>query len=171
MNESCHVWISHVPNSRSCPKFSLMSQIFADVVSRMYESCRICMCYVSCVCVMLHIKKSCHTWKWVMSHVEMSHVTHMNQSCHTYEWVMPHISRSHGTHMNESRHSDEHVICVPWLIHMCDIYSDASIKEWCHTRLCVMSHTLRSDVTHAYESCRTRLGVISHTLMSHVAHA
>jgi len=27
------------------------------------------------------------TWKWVMSHMEMSHVTHGNESCHTHWWI------------------------------------------------------------------------------------
>jgi len=30
---------------------------------------------------------------WVMSHMWMSHVTHVKESCHTCEWVMSHILR------------------------------------------------------------------------------
>ena len=78
----------------------------------------------------------CHTNKWVMSHIWMSHVTHtnesyhiderkhfidylscvthINESCHTYEWVMSHIWMSHVTHMNESCHTHEWVISHRW---------------------------------------------------------
>ena len=31
---------------------------------------------------------SCHTHKWVKSHIWMSHVTHTSESCHKYEWAM-----------------------------------------------------------------------------------
>jgi len=87
------------------------------------------------------IKASCHTYEWVMSHIQMSHVTHMNvschlwlrlhvthmnESCHTYEWVMSHIWMSHVTHMNES--------CHKWICHVtykCVIpHMNASCRIW-----------------------------------------
>jgi len=37
-------------------------------------------------CHVTHTNESCHTYKWVMSHIQMSHVTHTNESCHTYKW-------------------------------------------------------------------------------------
>jgi len=66
-----------------------------------------------------HMKESCHTLEWVMSHMWMRHVTHVNklchteliwdpssttqvnESCHTYERVMSHIWKSHVTRMKE----------------------------------------------------------------------
>ena len=44
-----------------------------------------------------HVNESCHTNKWDMSHIWMSHathwmshVTHMDESSHTHEWFKPH---------------------------------------------------------------------------------
>ena len=39
------------------------------------------------LCEQSHMVMS-QEYKWVMSHIWMSHVTHMNESCHTHEWVM-----------------------------------------------------------------------------------
>ena len=33
------------------------------------------------------MNESCHTYKWVISHICTSHVTHTSESGHTYEWV------------------------------------------------------------------------------------
>ena len=43
-----------------------------------------------------HMNVSCHTYKWVMSHIWMSRVT--------YAWVTSHICMSHVTPMNVSCH-------------------------------------------------------------------
>jgi len=53
-----------------------------------------------------------HIYKWVMSHIHMSHVTCINQSCYAYEWTMspiwtcPSMQREthtpYVTHINES---------------------------------------------------------------------
>jgi len=65
-----------------------------------------------------HMKESCHTQEWVMSHTGGSHVTHRSESCHTQEGVMSHaMSISHvfaitrneiadnaGTHVNYSHY-------------------------------------------------------------------
>jgi len=77
----------------------------------------------SCKCLWMshgtHMKKSRHTYKWVMSHIWTSHVAHefvmwhiwmrhvtyVNDSCRPYEYVM--------THMNESWHV--------WKIHLSHI--------------------------------------------------
>ena len=85
----------------------------------------------------IHMNKSCHSHKWVVSHKWLSRFTQMNESCHTNEWVMSHIWMSHVTCMDESCHSNERVVlqtqnviatrmprlpmhlCVTCLIHMC----------------------------------------------------
>jgi len=38
------------------------------------------------------MNESCRTYKWVMSHVWMSHVTHTNESCHMCTCAALHIS-------------------------------------------------------------------------------
>jgi len=72
------------------------------------------------------MNESCHTYEWVMSHVESSQVAHINESRNKYEWVMSHIWMSHVTHMNES----------------------------CHTYEWVMSHIWKRRGAHSIESCR-----------------
>ena len=47
------------------------------------------------------MNESCHTHKWVMPYIWMSHVSHMNGSCHTHEWVMSHTIMSYAIRMNE----------------------------------------------------------------------
>jgi len=64
MNESCHIWISHVK--------------YKSVMSHMNESCHIWMSHVTYEWVMSHMNQSCH--------IRVSHVT--------YEWVMLHMSES-----------------------------------------------------------------------------
>ena len=64
MNESCHMWMSHVT--------------YEWVMSYMNESCHIWMSHGTCEWVMSHIAASCHIWmcqvtyQWVMS---QSHIT------------------------------------------------------------------------------------------------
>ena len=64
--------------------------------------------HCNAICV-TRMNESCHTYKYVMSDIWMSHVTHMNESWQTYESVMAHIWMSHGAHMNESWHICEGV--------------------------------------------------------------
>jgi len=155
MNESCHIWMSHVT--------------YEWVMSHMNES-SIAVCIFKCHAfhiyncrALLKIKyqwwlfkfpfsgeRLCHTW--------MRHVTHwwgtlhMNGACHiwmshvTYESVIAHhyIVLSHLTlrwvmsHMNEA--------CHIWMRHV--------TYEW------VMSHIWMSHVTLMNEAC--------HIWMSHV---
>ena len=95
MNESCHIWMSHVPHiNESCDTYEwVMSHIIVSHVTHMNESCHIWMCHVT------HMNAI-----GVMSHIFMSHVTHMSESCDTYEWVPWHIWISHDTYISESCH-------------------------------------------------------------------
>jgi len=84
--------------------------------------------------------------EWVMSRLEMSHVTrwmshvaqmrvilwvvimsvrhitYMNASCHAYKWVTSHLWMSHVTPMNESRHTYEWVTSHMWMSHVTPVY-------------------------------------------------
>jgi len=77
----------------------------------------------------IHMNVSCHTlwhtYKWVLSHLCMSHMCDMTR---TYVWCshrlgtwMCHVTPC-GTHMNESCHTCVWVICVKWPVHMCDVH-------------------------------------------------
>jgi len=73
MNESCPIWMSHVP--------------YEWVMSHMNESCPICMSHVP--------------YEWVMSHVNWTHTNDKHECYHrhcivhrvTYEWVMSHMNK------------------------------------------------------------------------------
>ena len=67
MNESCHVWMSHV----TC--MNELCHVWMSHVTYVWMS------HVTCEWVMLHVNESCHT--------SMSHVT--------YQWVLSHINGSH----------------------------------------------------------------------------
>jgi len=79
-----------------------------------------------------------------MSHIWVSHVTHMKESCHTYEWVMSHIWMSHVshiwmshvTHMSESRDTYEYVLCHIWMCHVSHIWMCHESRIW----ICHVSH-------------------------------
>ena len=51
-----------------------------------------------------HINKSYHTYKWVILHIQIPHVTQISKACHT------HTETSHVQHINESRHTYERVM-------------------------------------------------------------
>jgi len=87
---------------------------FKEPTNRSHQTCvyafisSLCHVYEACQQRM----KSCHTYKWIMWHIWMSHVaqtnkswhTHTNQLYHTHEWVMSHVWMSHVAQTNKSRH-------------------------------------------------------------------
>jgi len=84
MNESCHVWSSHVPLVSHVP--------YRWVISHTNESCHIC----------AHARRhSSYPHPQIRSHVTYEWVVSLiNQSCHTwtshvpYEWGMSHMNAS-----------------------------------------------------------------------------
>jgi len=156
--------------------------------------------YVKCIMSRLwmsnvtHMRTSCHTWEWVMSHIEwvinaichriefMHHVTPMNEWWHvwmshgTYEWVMAHISTSYVTYewvmalVSISHATYEWVMTYMneswqiWLGHV------THIDESCHTYEWFVSHIWINRVTHMNDSCHTYELVMSHIWMSLVTH-
>ena len=155
INQSWHKWVkAHVWMSHS--------------ISFTNESCRTCQSVMAQMSNRTHMNESWHkntwvrsvidnyaigieqgTYKGVMAHLWMSHVTHLHESCHTYEWVMAHIWMSHVTHMNESWHTYEWVIAHLWMSHV------THLLESCHTREWVMLHT-------KHESCCAYEWAMSH---------
>ena len=124
--------------------------------------------------------KSCHAYKWVMSHIWMSHVTYMNKSCLTHEWVMSHMNESHQTmshvtyewvthewvmsHMNESCHiwmsheSHTNESCHMWMSHVTNEWVMSHTNESCHIW---MSHVTYERVTSNNESSCTWANLVS----------
>jgi len=132
-----------------------------------------------------HMKNSCHTYEWVMSHARMGHVTHMRESCHTRvcvmshrththtspsptlhkdwcEWVVSNIWMSHATHANKSCDTCKSRMSHVWMSHA------THTNEWCHTNEWVTSHTWMRYVTHTNDSYLTYEWVLSHVWMSHI---
>ena len=100
------------------------------------------------------VNESCHTYKYVVSHVWLIRVTLMNDSCHTSKRVMSHVWMSLVTLMNDSCHTYECVISHVWLSHV------TLMNDSCHTCKYAMSHVWMSHGTHEW--------VKSHVWMSHV---
>jgi len=140
------------------------------------------------------IHHMCHAWKglyvegwvcvhgWVMSHIQMSHVTQTNGSCVTRERTctlhsarlsvcvhgirphglcafvrmnhVTHMNESYITHMNESCHTCEWGMSHVWMNHV------THMNESCHTYEWVMAHMI--------EACHTYEWVMRHTWMRHV---
>jgi len=101
MNESCHLWMSHVIYEWGTAHINAALSL---------KSCT-------------HFNESWHTLQWVMAHTWQSHGTHMNKSGHSCEGVisvMCNIQMSHGTGMIESGHRYEGVfwvMCHVWMSH------------------------------------------------------
>jgi ABC-type transport system involved in Fe-S cluster assembly fused permease/ATPase subunit len=139
----------------------------------MNESCRIWMSHVT------HMNESYHTYKWVMSHIWMSHakykrvgdanyfshsrtdavfryegvMSHTNESCHTYEWVMSYIWMSHVTckDSNHFLHSSTDAIFRHDMTHVCHV-------AFIHVILGIhMRDTFRSDAQHDSFMCEAWL--------------
>jgi len=109
----------------------------------------------------MHNREMWNTYNWVMSHIQLSHVTRTIESCRTYIWVMSQIQQRHITHAIESRRKYK----VPQQERQCHTYRGV-IAQMCsvHIKIAngsyrtynwVMSHTQLSHVTHTIESCRT----------------
>ena len=89
----------------SCDMYEyVMSHIWISHVSYIYESCLIYEYIMSHMWIrhVSHMKTSCHTYRrasqlmshtyeWVMSYIQTSHVSFTNEWCLTYEWVMSHM--------------------------------------------------------------------------------
>jgi len=162
VNESCHMWMSHITYAGAMSPMWMSHVIYEWVMSHMHESCHICMSHDTYARAMSHMNKSCHVWmshvtcEWVMSHVDeschmcMSHVTFVNEPCHiwmshvTYEWVM--------SHMHESYHM--------WMSHVTCEWVMSHMHESCHT--CISHITCEWVMSHMKES--------SHIWMSHVTY-
>jgi len=167
--DSKYISASHVPRTNeSCPTYKcVMSYKWMSQLSRFHI-------YISRLHI--YISESCHapfkpretgtsgamTWRtycqnneWVMSHIEMSHVSrfhiYIRESCLTYEWVMFHLWMSHVPHRNESRLEIPHIylyISESW---------HAPFKPW-YTGTCSgTTSNILSNCTNPYDRNRDRL--------------
>jgi len=74
-------------------------------------------------------------WLWYDFLFWMSHVTYMDEPCHTYEWVMSHMNESCNTYVTQMRGMTflfewhDSLICVTWLIHKCGMTNSHSCGQ------------------------------------------
>jgi len=105
---------------------------------------------------------------YVLSHVQIRHVTHLNELCHTYAWDVLQIWMSHVTFVDKSWHD----YVVKTLQNMrirsqkriCHI---SHVNESWHTYEWVMAHIWMSHGTHMNESLHTYESVMARTRMGH----
>ena len=127
INKSCHTyewvmpfeWMRHVTNKMS---FWSPMDLIESCHTYEWDTSRIWMSHV--------------TYKWVVSHIQMSHVTHMDESCHTYEWDTSHIWMSHVTY--------KWVVSHIRMSHVTNINKSWPMSEW------VMSFII-NESCHTYE--------------------
>jgi len=119
-----------------------------------------------------------HTFQWVTSHIQMSHVIHTNESWQIY------IQMSHDTYMNESCHTlseschvaqhgsvlavEERHACK-WVMSHIQMSHDTYMNESCHT-MTVSCHVAQHSTVSAEEERHTFQWVTSQIQMSHVIH-
>ena len=117
-------------------------------------------------------------YKCVVTHIQMSHVTHTDDSCHACDtWER----RSAGRVMTHSCVWRDSLMCVTWLIHVCDmtqscVWRDSLICVTWLILVCVPWLIHMCDMTHSIvrhevwvikqscmnESCRTYEWVTVH---------
>ena len=143
MNESCHIWMSHVT--------------YEWVMSHMNESCHIWTSHVPFEWVMSQMNESCHIWT--------SHVT--------YEWVMSHMNESrHGTYDEVAsfmKEWDHTYLCPHWLV-IWDIAQ--SYGTWLTRDITHMGHdSYGTWLICSYETLRSHMGHEPFTRdMTHTGH-
>jgi len=102
-----------------------IAYIQSSHIKHMDESCR---CKRTRSNQQSEMHESWHTYEWVMSRIQMSHVTHMNHYVPTkgHNPISSRRCMSHVTHVHESRHSWKWVKSHVWII----MYLREDTIEW-----------------------------------------
>jgi len=134
MNESFHIWVSHVTHEGAIPWIIAYLRIshvaYKWVMSHMNESCHIWMSHVTYEWVMSHMNESCHIW--------MNHVTYEG----AIQWIIAylHILQHPATHCN-----------TPQLHHTaayCSTLRCTATQYNTHQHNATHCHTLSHTATH-----------------------
>jgi len=120
---------------------------------------------------LIHVKESCHTYAWVMSHVCRSHVTLRGVLYDTRTCTIQrrshdlHIRKSHVTHMNESCRTYERVMSLH--VACCTTHTRITHgKVTTHSCERVMSQIWMVHVTRMKESCQSMWRAARHIHVS-----
>ena len=130
MNESWHIWMSHVTH-----------------ICRWDNAWR-WMSHVARVTCLTH-DESCLTYEWVCHHIWISHVSYewvmsrMNESCHIWMSHALRIYKSHGTHIPHIRVRNSTPIAHTWMSH--------GTYEWVMLHESRFTHGNESRPTHMHE--------------------
>jgi len=158
VNESCHTYewgMSHI-----LKKKWVMSHIWMSHKCREFGA----MC-ATCGVLGAHMNESSH--ECATSHIRIPHITHRNESCHTYKWVTTHIWMSQATNAG-----CRVCIRVTWLVHMCDMTRSFVWHDSFTAFVTWLVHSI-CDMTHTNAGCRV-FGVVcatrKHVWVSHVTH-
>ena len=145
LNESCHIWMSHVTYEWVMSRVAHMFECNMTCIyvhSYVCQSCRtfwkrnarlihICDSFIF-VTELMHLCDMTHTHMWHRCDMTHSHIWLDSFKCVT--WVMSHLWMSHVTYVNESCHICEWVMSHIWLS--------------------LVVHMRMSHVTHMNESCQ-----------------
>jgi len=159
MNESCHIWMSHVYSSR-------LASVFYCLCNMCAYTCHMAHTYVTWIIHMwrgsfmrdtTHLLAAPATllaigiFEWVMSYLWMSSVTCVNESCHICGWVLSRVWMSHVISVDEFCHVCEWVMSYLWMSSVTCVNESRQICGW------VMSRVWMSRVTYVNDSftCRT----------------
>jgi len=165
MNESYHVWMSHVTyewamshKNESCPTW----MAYRWVMSRMGESCHVLVhCLLSWLVHTCH--DSFHTWHdWSIRDMTHPYVTRLIHTWHeSFILDLTHLYVTWLIHL-----SHDSLIHVIWLIHT---WHDSSICDMTHAYVIRLIHTWHDSITcrmtHSYVWCDvlTRVTWLIHT--------
>ena len=172
MNESCHIWMSHVSHiNESCLIWMSQSHmneschIWMSHVSHMNGSCLICVSYVSYEWVISHMKESCP----ILTFISHTSVIFCCVLC---------INRAPVLHMGHAS-----IICeltpssVTWIIHMRSdlfiwdmtcLYENDDASSLSIAR-CIMTHSSYEWVmSHMNESCLVSMSHVDEWVMLHL---
>ena len=140
VNESRHVWISHVTYERVMSRMKESRLSYESIMSLIWMS------HVKCEWVMSQLNESCHIWSVMSScHICEWVMSHMNKSCHIWmnhvadNWVMSHVSMSMCRYMTHS-----YVTHMIYHSFMCHTYEWVIYRMMYHTHELVTSHTMGS---------------------------
>jgi len=178
MYESCHAYGCIIAHMRTRDGTHAMWRLRMGHVAIVNWSWRTFDSVMAHTCHATPVDESCHTYKWVMTHMWMSHGTHTHESLHTYHdkacgWVMSQICMSRvwsQIWMNRISNVNE-------LSHACDALCSTtahatrpSPMHLCHSqyRRLLCTHMKRRNDMHtcswrkgilwAPNSCNTRAG-------------
>jgi len=144
---SCHIWMTHV--TRECVVCDVNHSY---VTGRVWRESFIC-----------DVTESCHLWMNHITHMNKSFHTclmpRMNESCHTHKWVISHMS-----HMDYSRHTRMSHVTYEWvissMIESCHVWMEKrrddkwrQVSRWYWFYISCSWHDSCTYMTHAHTWC------------------